>query len=177
MFWVRIFIVLVFPVVVWSGITIPVGFSATFVQKVTNAKKKTIRYTGALFVNRSREFHWTYRTPMLREICGDGSRVRVIDHALKQVVVYKVGSLLDLMQLLKRAERYRPDIYLAKYHGVRYTLKIDHQGRIEQIAYTDAMDNVVNIHFHHVLYRAVPVTPSQLRCTVPASYDIVKGSS
>jgi len=154
---------------------VPVSMSATFVQKVTTPRKKTVRYTGDLLLNRSREFRWRYARPSRREICGDGSRVRVIDHRLEQVVVYKVGSLLDMMQLLKRAKRYRKDIYLARYHGTQYTLKIDTQGHIEQIAYKDKMDNVVNIHLHNVQYRPDPIAPRKLRCPVPKTYDIIKG--
>ena len=100
----------------------------------------------------------------------------MIDHRLQQVVVYKVGSLLDLMQLLKRAKLYRGDLYLARYHGTRYTLKVDPKGQLEQIAYKDEMDNVVNIHFHSVHYGNTPFSAKRLRCRVPKSYDVIKGS-
>jgi outer membrane lipoprotein carrier protein len=174
MFFIR-FLLMFFPIILFAEIKVPVSFSATFVQKVTNPKKKQIRYTGDLAVNRSREFRWAYRTPTKREICGDGSRVRIIDHRLEQVVVYKVGSLLDLMQLLKRAKPYRGDIYLAKYHGTRYTLKLDKKKQIEQIAYTDEMENIINIHFHKVHYNTTPIAAAKLRCVVPKSYDVIKG--
>jgi hypothetical protein len=169
------FILIIFPIVVWSEIHVPVSFTATFIQKVTSPGKKMIQYTGKVLVNRSREFRWTYRTPTTREICGDGSWVRIIDHELEQVVVYKVGSLLDLMQLLKRAKLYRKDIYLARYHGIRYTLKINTKGQLEQVAYKDETDNVVNIHFHKIHYHTVPIAVSKLRCAIPGSYDVIKG--
>ena len=164
-----------FPLFLLGGIQVPVNVSATFVQKVTTPKKKVVRYTGELLLNRSREFRWSYKAPTKREICGDGDRVRVIDHRLQQVVVYKVGSLLDLMQLLKRAKQYRGDLYLARYHGTRYTLKVDPKGQLEQIAYKDKMDNVVNIHFHNIRYGDTPFPAMQLRCPVPKSYDVIKG--
>lgn len=164
-----------FPLLLVGEIRVPVYVSATFVQKVTTPKKKVIRYTGDLLLNRSREFRWRYTSPAKREICGDGDRVRVIDHRLKQVVVYKVGSLLDLMQLLKRAKPYRGDLYLARYHGTRYTLKIDARGQLEQVAYKDEMDNVVNIHFYHVHYGDTPFPAARLRCRVPQSYDVIQG--
>ncbi len=169
------FLLIFFPIMLFAEIKIPVSFSATFVQKVTTPRQKTTLYSGELLVNRSREFRWVYRRPTVREICGDGSQVRVIDRQLEQVVVYTVGSLLDLMQLLKRAKPYRGDIYLAKYHGVRYTLKLDRQKRLEQVAYKDEMENVVNIRFHGVRYHARPFPAEQLRCTVPESYDVIRG--
>jgi outer membrane lipoprotein carrier protein len=174
MSFIRIFMIF-FPIILFSEIKIPVSFSATFVQKVTTPKKKMIQYSGNLRLNRSREFRWAYRTPTTREICGDGSQVRIIDHKLEQVVIYKVGSLLDLMQLLKRAKPYRNDIYLAKYHGTRYTLKVNPKGQLEQIAYKDKMDNVINIHFHKIQYNTVPFSASRLKCVAPKSYDIIKG--
>ncbi len=158
-----------------AKIVIPPSFYATFVQKVTSPHKKQVKYTGEAYINRSREFRWIYKTPTKREICGDGSKVRVVDHDLEQVSIYQVGSLLDLMQLLKRAKPYRDDIYLTKYHGVRYTLKINKRGQIEQIAYKDKMDNVINIHFYKIKYNKTPFAVSKLRCLVPKSYDVIKG--
>ena len=163
-----------FPPLLLGEIRVPVHVSGTFVQKVTTPKKKVVRYTGELLLNRSREFRWRYKTPTKREICGDGDRVRVIDHRLQQVVVYKVGSLLDLMQLLKRAKRYRGDLYVARYHGVQYTLKIDPKGQLEQIAYKDNMDNVVNIHFYNIHYGDVPFSAKRLRCPAPKTYDVIE---
>jgi len=172
---VLLFWIVFFPLVLSAQITVPVSMSAVFVQKVTTPKHKTVRYTGTLYVNRSREFRWTYDKPSHREICGDGSRVRVIDHDLEQVIVYKVGRLLDLMQLLKRAKVYRGNLYTARYHGTQYTLKVNAKGQVEQIAYKDEMDNVVNIHFRKIQYRDVPFPPDRLRCTLPKNYDIIKG--
>ena len=166
---------ILFPIFLLGEIRIPVSMTATFVQKVTSPQKKMRSYRGELFLNRSREFRWQYAKPSRREICGDGDRVRVIDHRLQQVVVYKVGSLLDMMQLLKRAKHYRNDLYLARYHGTRYTLKINPKGQVEQIAYQDEMDNVINIHFHKIRYGDHPVPAAQLRCDVPKSYDVLQG--
>jgi len=163
------------PVLTFAQITVPPSLSATFVQKITTPKKHLTRYTGHVIVNRSREFLWRYEKPARREICGDGSRVRIVDHDLEQVTVYTVGSLLDLMQLLKRAKRYRNDIYLTRYHGTRYTLKINKKGQLEQVAFQDKLDNIVNIHFYHIVYRDKPIASTRLRCRIPKSYDVIKG--
>jgi len=158
-----------------GGITIPASFSATFVQKVTTPKKKTVRYKGNVQVNRTRAFRWVYTVPASREICGDGKRVRIVDHALEQVIVYRVGNLVDLMQLLKRAKPHHGQIYTADYHGVVYTIKLDEQGRIEQVAYRDELDNTVNIRFHQVRYADTLIPAEKLRCRIPPHYDVIKG--
>jgi len=164
-----------FPILSVAQIVIPEGVSASFVQKVTTPGHQTVRYTGTLLLNRSRAFRWQYDAPSHREICGDGNRVRVIDHALEQVTVYRVGSLLDLMQLLKRAKPYRGDLYTARYHGIDYTLKVNSKGEVEQIAYKDEMDNVIHIRFTKVRYVDHPFAQEQLRCPLPAGYDRIKG--
>jgi len=158
-----------------ADVTVPVSFAADFVLKVTSAHQKSIKYKGKVQLNRSREFRWVYTTPSKREICGDGSKVRVIDHQLEQVTIYNVGSLLDMMQLLKRAKHYKGDLYVSKYHGVEYTLLINSSDQIEQIAYKDKLDNVVNIHFYKIKYGKRPFSVSKLRCHIPSSYDIIKG--
>ena len=158
-----------------APITVPPSLSATFVQKITTPGKHQTRYSGTVRLNRSREFLWKYAKPTRREICGDGSRVKIIDHDLEQVTIYKVGSLLDPMQLLKRAKAYRKDIYLARYHGTRYTLKINAKGQLEQIAFQDNLDNIVNLHFYNIRYGKRPISTTQLRCPVPPSYDVIKG--
>ncbi len=170
-----VFFLLLSVVLSAGGITVPASFSATFVQKVTTPKKRTTRYKGTVQVNRTRAFRWVYTAPTSREICGDGKRVRIVDHPLEQVIVYRVGSLVDLMQLLKRARPHHDHIYTANYHGVNYTLKLDKQGRIEQVAYKDDLDNTVNIHFYGVRYSDTPIPAQKLRCRIPAHYDVIKG--
>ncbi len=170
-----VFLVILSFVSLAGGIEVPAGFSATFVQKVTTPKKRTVRYEGRVQVNRTRAFRWVYTRPASREICGDGKRVRIVDHELEQVIVYRVGSLVDLMQLLKRAKPHHDHIYTAEYHGITYTLKLDRQGRIEQVAYRDELDNTVNIRFQGVRYLDTPIPETELRCRIPAEYDIIKG--
>ncbi len=156
-------------------IAVPVSLTAAFVQKITTPGKRQTRYTGIVRLNRSREFLWKYTEPSRREICGDGSKIKIIDHDLKQVTVYKAGSLLDPMQLLKRAKLYRESIYTARYHGTHYTLKTNAEGQLEQIAFKDNLDNIVNLHFYKIHYGEKPINTARLRCHIPKSYDVIKG--
>lgn len=158
-----------------ASLVIPTAFDASFVQKVTTPAHKVVRYTGTLKVNRTRAFVWAYLQPRVQEICGDGQEVRIIDHDLEQVIVYRVGSLLDPMQLLKRAKPHHDHLYTADYHGVTYTLKLDKQGRIEQIAYKDELDNVVHVRFKQMRYHDRPFNAAELACPVPRGYDRIRG--
>jgi outer membrane lipoprotein carrier protein len=172
----RIIAVSVLSSVLASGaITIPASMSATFVQKVTTPSKKQTRYEGNVRINRTREFKWVYTRPAPKQICGDGRDVRIVEPDLEQVIVYRVGSLLDLMQLLKRAKPHHDALYTARYHGITYTLKLDPKGRIEQVAYKDETDNVVNVHFYRVRYSDRPIPTAQLTCPIPKGYDVIRG--
>jgi outer membrane lipoprotein carrier protein len=162
---------------VYAQIPIPTALSATFVQKVTTPSGKKRRYEGNVRINRTREFQWVYTRPASKIICGDGRDVRIVDHELEQVIVYRVGSLLDLMQLLKRAKPHHDAIYTATYHGVTYTLKLSKAGQIEQVAYTDETDNVVQVRFGQVRYRDRSFSRTALQCPQPKGYDIIKGKS
>ncbi len=159
----------------WAGITLPAGMEARFVQKVTNPKKKVIRYTGEMIMDNGKRFKWSYRSPTRKEVCSDGKRVIVVDHDLEQVSFYRMDRGFDLGAVLKRARHYKDNLYTARYQGRTYTLAVDGKGRIEQIAYRDDMDNVVNIHLQKLKTLSSPPSAAQMRCTYPKSYDRIEG--
>ncbi|WP_457606540.1 LolA-like outer membrane lipoprotein chaperone [Nitratifractor sp.] len=154
-----------------EGIRVPVGFSANFLQKVTNPKKKVIIYRGSVMMKAPATLKWSYREPTRKEVCSDGKRVMVVDHDLEQVSFYRMDKRFDLAAVLRKARHHRDNLYVAKYGGRNYTIALDRQGRISQIAYRDDMDNVVNIHFSHLRYLKKAPPASKLQCKIPASYD------
>ncbi|ADV46400.1 LolA-like outer membrane lipoprotein chaperone [Nitratifractor salsuginis] len=158
-----------------QGITLPAAMEAKFVQKVTNPKKKVIRYEGRLVMDNKSRFKWSYLKPSKKEVCSDGKRVLVVDHDLEQVSTYRMNRGFDLAAALKRAKHYKGRLYTAAYQGRTYTIAVDPKGYIEQIAYRDDMDNVVNIHLYNVHTYAKPMPAGRFRCTYPKSYDVIEG--
>ena len=158
-----------------EGITLPVGWEAKFLQKVTNPKKKVIRYEGTVLMSRDKGLKWSYRKPTRKEVCSDGKRVLVVDHDLEQASFYRIDKGFDLARILKKARHYKDRIYTARYDGRTYTLQVDAKGRIDQIAYRDDMDNVVNIHFKKIRTYTRPIAPSRMRCVIPKGYDRIGG--
>ncbi len=158
-----------------AGIVLPAGMEAEFVQKVTNPRKKVIKYSGTLLMDDGRRFKWSYVEPTRKEVCSDGKRVIVVDHDLEQVSFYRMKKGFDLGAVLARAKHYRENLYTAKYQGRTYTLAVDGKGHVEQVAYRDDMDNVVNIHLYNL--KILPKAPSvsKMRCPYPKSYDIIGG--
>ncbi len=158
-----------------GGIQIPVAFQADFLQKVTNPKKKVILYRGTVTMKAPSMLKWIYREPTRKEVCSDGKEVLVVDHDLEQATTYRMQKRFDLAAVLRSARPYREGIYVARYNGRNYTIAVDAEGRVSQIAYHDDMDNVVNIHFQHVRYLKKAPSDRKLRCTVPGTYDRIGG--
>ncbi|WP_456392573.1 LolA-like outer membrane lipoprotein chaperone [Nitratifractor sp.] len=158
-----------------AEITVPPGMEASFIQKVTNPNKKVIRYSGSVIMDNGKRFKWSYRSPTRKEVCSDGKRVIVVDHDLEQVSFYRMDKGFDLGAVLKRARHYKDNLYTARYQGRTYTLAVDGKGRIEQVAYRDDMDNVVNIRLQKLKILSRPPSAAKMRCPYPKSYDRIEG--
>jgi outer membrane lipoprotein carrier protein len=148
---------------------------ADFLQKITNPKKKVIQYSGHLLMDNGSRFKWSYLRPTRKEVCSNGKRVVVVDHDLEQVSFYRLDKGFDLGEVLKRAHHYKGRLYTAKYQGRTYTLEVDDRGRIDQIAYRDDMDNIVNIHLKKIKTFSKAPSPASMRCPIPKNYDRIGG--
>jgi len=158
-----------------GGISLPAGMEAQFLQKVTNPQKRVIQYSGKVLMDNGKRFKWSYTRPTRKEVCSDGRQVIVVDHDLEQVSFYRMEKGFDLGAVLARARHYKGNLYTAKYQGRTYTLAVDDKGRIEQIAYRDDMDNVVNIHLKKIRSLSRPPAAKRMRCPYPKEYDVIKG--
>jgi outer membrane lipoprotein carrier protein len=157
-----------------EGITLPSGLEARFVQKITTPKKKVTRYEGRLVMDNGSHFKWSYLRPSKKEVCSDGKQLLVVDHDLEQVSAYRMNRGFDLASALKRAKHYKGRLYTAAYQGRTYTIAVDSRGRLEQIAYRDDRDNVVNIHLYNLRTYTKPLPAGRFRCTYPKNYDVIK---
>ena len=172
----HISIVMFLTSIIWSsGINLPVSFSADFVQKVTDEAKHTIKYSGQILMNAPDIIKWIYQKPSQKEVCSSKGRVTVVDKELEQVSFYKLDKRFDLAKLLSNAKHYKDNLYTARYNGKYYTIALDENKQIEQIAYKDDMDNIVNIHFYKIKYSNKKIPADKLKCPFPNSYDIVEG--
>ncbi len=156
-------------------IKIPTSFSAHFTQKITHTNKKVIKYSGTILLNRSGALKWSYKKPTRKEVCSSGKVFTIVDHDLEQVSFHKLSRALDLTAILGRAKHHKGSLYVATYQEVLYTFSLDQKGRIDQIAYKDSLDNVVNIHFQHMSYGNKPNPKRKMQCPYPQAYDIIRG--
>lgn len=172
-----IFIFLAFvlsPLILFGGgIHIPVSFSATFVQQVKNTKGKVIKYAGNIIFDSPSEIKWNYRSPTKKEVCSSGKKLVIIDHDLEQVSYYQIDKGFNLLKVLQQARLYKGKMYTTNSQGVIYTIVLNKKGEVEQIAYKDNLDNIVNIIFRNIVYRSSRIVSSRFVCARPKNYDTI----
>jgi outer membrane lipoprotein carrier protein len=156
-------------------VKIPISFKANFTQKITNPKKKIIKYSGSILLDDSGAFKWIYKTPTKKEVCSNGKDFLVVDHDLEQVSFYRLNKSLNLLEVLKNAKHHKDNLFVASYQKKNYTFSIDKKGQIDQIAYRDDLENIVNIHFIKMHYSDKSISKKRLECQYPNSYDMIQG--
>jgi len=172
----KIFVVILTMITgLFAMISIPERFQADFVQKVTNPKNKVITYEGSMQFSDKTKLKWIYTSPTKKEVCTDGKILTVVDHDLEQVSSYLINKGLDLLSILRQAKKYKNNIYLANYQNRRYTIQVDKDGMIQSVAYFDDLDNKVQIVFKKMQYGKGNLKSSDMNCTAPKTYDVIKG--
>ena len=166
-------ILITFSILSAKGIKIPASFSATFTQQIKNSKGKVIKYRGKVYFNAPSESKWIYTSPTKKEVCSSGNNLVVIDHDLEQVSYYKINKGFNLSRVLKHARHYKGLTYTTKYANTLYTIVLRRNGQIEQIAYKDNLDNIVNIIFPTVHYNNKALSGSKFICARPRGYDTI----
>lgn len=158
-----------------EGIALPDNFHADFRQKITNPKKKVIDYSGKVRFSTPSLMKWEYSRPTKKEVCTDGKELRVVDHDLEQVSLYLISKGFNLNEVVKTAKEHSPGIYVARYEGKSYTIKVDGKKRIQSIAYYDDLDNKVQIIFKNMNYGKGALSRKSMRCSAPRDYDVIRG--
>ena len=158
-----------------SSIILPDNFQADFTQKITNAKKKTINYSGKVRFSNKILLKWKYLKPTKKEVCTDGFELLVVDHDLEQVSSYLIHKGFDLAKILKKAKKHSQNIYVTKYENINYTIQVDAKQRLHSIAYFDDLDNKVQIVFKKMKYGKGNLSPKSMKCNYPRNYDMIRG--
>ncbi len=158
-----------------SSIKLPENFQAGFTQKITNAKKKTINYSGKVRFSNKTLLKWEYLKPTKKEVCTDGFELLVVDHDLEQVSNYIINKGFDLAKILKKAKEHSKNIYVTKYENINYTIQVDAKQRLHSIAYFDDLDNKVQIVFKKMKYGKGNLSPKSMKCNHPRNYDMIRG--
>jgi len=158
-----------------ASIVLPGNFRADFMQKITNANKKTIDYKGKVRFSNKTLLKWEYTEPTKKEVCTDGMELMVVDHDLEQVSIYLIDKGFDLAEILKKAKKYKKNIYVAEHDNRSYTIQLNGKQQIQSIAYYDDLDNKVQIVFKHMKYGKGDLDRKSMQCLYPKTYDMIRG--
>ena len=158
-----------------ASIELPGNFQADFIQKITNTKNKVITYSGKVRFTNETLFKWSYKEPTKKEVCTDGLELLVVDHDLEQVSAYRISNGINIAKILKKAEPYRDNVYVAEYDNKKYTIQVDKQQKLHSIAYFDDLDNKVQILFKHMKYGKGNLPAQSMKCNYPIHYDMIQG--
>jgi hypothetical protein len=168
-------------VVVMSGLIggrvelkVPGSLSARFVHSMVG-NGVIARYSGKALVNRSRAFRLEYRSPGRQLACNLNDKAYWIDYATRSAVRYNVGSLLDLMQILKVARYYKGNLYKSNYHGYHFILRVNTKGEVNRITFRDKDGVNHTIQLSAIRYTKRPLPSSRFRCSVPGGYRMIQG--
>ncbi len=153
---------------------VPGSFTAHFVH-TASGNGIIERNSGEVTVNRSRAFVANLSRPSRQKVCNYRSDVQWINYGLRTVIRYRVGSLLDLMQILKVARHYRGSYYKSNYHGYHFLLHINPKGQLDQLTFRDKRGARNTIRLSHIRYYKKPLPSSKFRCSVPRSFRVIQG--
>lgn len=156
------------------AIKVPGSLTAHFVHSAVGGGH-IIQSAGKITVNRSRAFRADISRPSRQKMCNYRSDVQLIDYANHQVIRYDVGSLLDVMQILKVATHYKGNLYKSNYHGYHFILTLNRAGQVSKITFRDKQGMRNTIRFSHIRYNKSPLPASVFRCSAPRSYRVVRG--
>lgn len=159
-----------------AQVILPNSFQSNFEQTITSDSGQIINYKGLVYFQDLTQslFKWNYSEPSKKEVCTDGIQLIVVDHDLEQISNYQVNEGINLQSILNVATKISGQSYKAVYQEIEYLIVLDTLNQLEQIVYTDSLDNNVKIIFNNMNYN-VTLDMSLLECTAPSEYDIIKG--
>jgi len=156
------------------ALMVPGSLSASFVHSAVGGGR-IIRESGRVLINRSRAFVADIYRPSRQKVCNLNANVQWIDRASRRVIRYDVGSLLDLMQILKVARHYKGNLYKSNYHGFHFILTVNAKGQVNKMTFTDKLGMRNTVRFSSIRYNKSPLAASKFRCSVPRGYRVMRG--
>jgi len=147
-------------------------FDADFEQKIINPSKKEIIYNGHLFIKEPSYILWKYKEPVIKNVYVINNFAIIDEPELEQAILSKLQNEIDIIELIKTAEKISEDKYLANIYDVDYTLTTKDQ-KIKKIEYKDALENSVIISFSNIVQNK-EIDDELFKFLPPKHYDIIR---
>lgn len=148
------------------------SFQASFTQTIVNASKKSIVYSGDVFIKKEGKILWRYKTPIIKNVYVIKNIAMIDEPELEQVIYTQLQNDMNLISLIKNAKLQKEDHYITALQNIEYHLFFK-QNELHKITYIDALENQVTIAFENIQQDA-NISDELFRFFPPEHYDIIR---
>jgi outer membrane lipoprotein carrier protein len=144
-----------------------------FTQQIINDQNSKITYTGKMYATKNNnQALWIYNSPVEKKIYYKGGSVVIIEPELEQVIFAKLSKVPNIMNILSNAVEVSTNTYVTTFNKIEYTINFNGE-KIENISYTDEMQNRVTINFNSQIVNKM-IENSKFSYSIPEDYDILE---
>jgi outer membrane lipoprotein carrier protein len=147
-------------------------FEASFTQTITNPSGNKVIYNGLIHIKEPYKIKWQYKNPIEKFVYINKHTVTIIEPELEQVIMTKLDQEINILNLLKNAEKVGENDYISNFNNIDYSLSIKDQTLIG-ISYIDEIENKVLISFQNVQQNHT-IEENIFKFTIPLEYDVIK---
>ena len=148
------------------------SFEASFIQTITNPSGNIVKYSGLIYIQEPNKIKWQYQDPIEKLVFIDKNLVTIIEPELEQAIITKIDQEINILNLLKDANKISKNNYVSQYNSIKYSLKLI-EGKLTQIAYQDELENNIVISFKNIKQNhQIPV--EIFKFSIPLDFDIIK---
>lgn len=147
-------------------------FESDFEQVILNATGKKIVYEGKVYIKEPAKILWKYKTPIEKNVYVITNIAIVDEPELEQVIYTKLHSEVNLLRMIRKAEKINDSLYLAKIGEIEYVITIDDEV-IKKVTYSDTLENQVTITFNNSKLNET-IQNETFQFFPPEHYDIIR---
>jgi len=146
---------------------------SNFKQSITNDQNAKIIYTGKMYATQVKnQALWEYNTPIVKKIYYKDGKLVIVEPELEQVIYAKLNKVPNILKLLKSAKKISDNSLQTKFNAITYNITTD-GNKIENISYTDEMQNKVVISFTNEKVNSY-INDTKFAYIIPADYDVLQ---
>ncbi|MDR2789998.1 MAG: LolA-like outer membrane lipoprotein chaperone [Campylobacteraceae bacterium] len=154
------------------------SISSDFIQTIKSVENDTIKYSGSFQAMNEGDNNfalWNYKTPIVKTIYFINNDVIILEPDLEQAVITSVAEMPDISQILSEAvktNKLTNKAVTTNIQDINYTISFQN-GTPIKIAYTDALDNKIEILLRNTLLN-INIDKLTFRVNIPPNYDVVR---
>ena len=149
------------------------SFEAEFVQVITNPNGKKLVYNGNFRAKKNNLALWNYELPIKKIIYYYKNEVSIVEPELEQVVVTKIDKKQNLLYILNKAKKIKPNVYTANCCGAKYYIYMQSGKGIKKIQYKDRLGNLSVISFSNQKVNK-QIDDKIFKPNIPKHFDVMK---